>query len=109
MTVIPQITHIETKPGYKLYINFRSGGLRLFDMRPYINKGVFKELRDEKYFKKVRLIWGGVEWPHEQDLSAETLYHRSRPIKSPNKSLQRTPTSGAALLNAEHWVRRRAV
>ena len=48
---------------------------KLFDVRPYLTKAVFKKLRDEKYFKKVRMIHGGIEWPHEQDLSAETLFY----------------------------------
>ena len=49
----------------------------VFDLRPYLNKGAFRELKDKAYFKKVRVISGGVEWPHEQDLSVDTLYYRS--------------------------------
>ncbi|HCU25659.1 MAG TPA: hypothetical protein DF383_11645 [Deltaproteobacteria bacterium] len=50
-----------------------------------MTKGIFKELGDEKYFKKVRLVWGGVGWPRQQDLSAETIYYRGSPVRSPNK------------------------
>ena len=75
------ITSIEAKPDHKLRVTFRKYGPKLFDVRPYLTKGVFKELKDDRYFKKVRIINGGIEWPHEQDLSAETLFYRSLPIK----------------------------
>ena len=89
--MIPKITHVKAGTEHKLYINFKGGGTRLFDIKPYLTKGVFKELQDDQYFKKVRLVWGGIEWPHEQDLSAETLYYLGVPIKGSNKSLQRAP------------------
>ncbi len=98
-----QIIKIKILPKYKLQAHFKNGKKKLFDMKPYItevseingyaspegksvsinkrklsNKGIFKELKDESYFKKVRIVWGGIEWPHEQDLSADTLYYRGR-------------------------------
>ena len=79
--MIPKISHVEAKPEYKLQVYFKGAGKRLFDVKPYLNKGIFKELRNDKYFKKVRVIWGGVEWPHAQDLSAETLYCLGVPIR----------------------------
>lgn len=61
---------------HKLYVKFKNDRAKLFDMKPYLNKGVFKELKNESYLNKVRIISGGIEWPHEQDLSADTLYYR---------------------------------
>ena len=72
----PQITEVKVMPEYKLCVRFGNGESRLFDVIPYLSKGVFKELRNESYLKKVRIISGGIEWPHEQDLSADTLYYR---------------------------------
>lgn len=77
-----QITKVEARQDHKLYVKFKNGAARLFDMRPYLDKGVFKELKDESYLKKVRVIWGGVEWPHKQDLSSDTLYHRGISVKT---------------------------
>ncbi len=70
----PKITHVKACPDHKLHVGFENGEARLFDVTPYLDKGVFRELRDEAYFQRVRPVWGGVEWPHEQDLSADTLY-----------------------------------
>lgn len=82
----PQISEVEVKPEYKLYIRFVTGESRLFDVKPYLGKGVFKELKNESYLKKVRIISGGIEWPHEQDLSADTLYYRGVPLRKPDKT-----------------------
>ena len=71
-----QISAVTVQPQYKLYVRFKNGKVKLFDMRPYLNRGVFKELKNESYLKKVRVISGGIEWPHEQDLSGDTLYYR---------------------------------
>ncbi len=76
----PKITHVEARPDHRLCVGFENGESRLFDVTPYLDKGVFQELRDEVYFQRVRPVWGGVEWPHEQDLSADTLYCAGTPL-----------------------------
>lgn len=70
-----QVTEVKVQPKHTLYVKFKNGRAKLFNIKPYLNKGVFKELKNETYLKKVRIISGGIEWPHEQDLSADTLYH----------------------------------
>ena len=76
-----QVSKVKAQPRHRLYVKFNNGKAKLFDMKPYLNKGVFKELKDESYLKKVRTVWGGVEWPHAQDLSADTLYYRGVSIR----------------------------
>ena len=85
-----QIVAVKVLPDYKLCIQFDNGQSRLFDVGPYLSKGVFKELKNESYLKKVRIISGGIEWPHEQDLSADTLYYRGVPLRKSKRTLQRT-------------------
>jgi hypothetical protein len=57
------------------YLNthLSNGKSGVFDVSPYLDKGVFTELRDPQYFNRVKVAFGGVMWPHEQDLSAETI------------------------------------
>ena len=69
-----QVTKVKVRPKHKLYIKFNNGKVKLFDVTPYLEKGIFTELKNENYLKKVRIVWGGIEWPHEQDLSVDTLY-----------------------------------
>lgn len=72
----PEIRTIKPVDGFRLRVTFKNGEVRFFDMRRFLDKGIFKELKNPRYFKKVRVITGGIEWPHEQDLSADTLYYR---------------------------------
>ncbi len=72
----PEIRTIKTVDGFRLRVTFKNGEVRFFDMRRFLDKGIFQELKNPRYFKKVRVITGGIEWPHEQDLSADTLYYQ---------------------------------
>ena len=93
--MIPTIARVEAKDNYQLEIRFqRPSTVKIVDVKPYLNKGVFRELRNVNYFRKVRVIFGGIEWPHKQDLSAETLYIRGQSIKGHTKrSSRRGPRS----------------
>lgn len=75
----PRITSVEARSGHQLLIGFDNGETRIFDVTPYLDRGIFQELRDESYFRRVRAIRGGIEWPNEQDLSAGTLYLQGKP------------------------------
>ncbi len=60
------------------FLVFDNGEHRLFDVRPYLDKGIFTQLRDPLYFKQVRVAFGTVQWPNEQDFAPETLYAESK-------------------------------
>lgn len=50
-------------------------------MNPYLDKGIFKELKDLSYFKSFRIAFGTVQWKNEQDFAPETLYLESVEIE----------------------------
>lgn len=58
---------------YKIFVELKNGKKGVFDLGPYLDTGVFKELRNEHYFKQVFISFGAVTWPHEQDIAPETL------------------------------------
>ena len=70
----PQVKQVEPMPHYRLRVQFENDEIKEFDTTPFLDKGVFKELKNEAYFKQVRVAFGSVEWPHEQDFSKDTLY-----------------------------------
>ena len=70
----PEVKLAQALPNYKLKIQFTNNELKEFDVSPYLDKGIFSELRNVEYFKKVRVAFGSVEWPNEQDFSKDTLY-----------------------------------
>ena len=47
-------------------------------MKPYLDKGIFKELKDEKMFKTVRVNFDSIEWQNEAYLNPEILYQYSK-------------------------------
>lgn len=68
--------------GYLLELGFSNGETRLFDVTPYLDKGIFTELKDPAYFRLVRLAFGSIAWPHDQDFGPESLYAESRSLSS---------------------------
>ena len=59
---------------YKLILTFENNEVKLFDMIPYLDKGIFQELKDENLFKAVKVSFDSIEWPNEADIDPETLY-----------------------------------
>ena len=70
----PSVKNVEPLDNYKLKLLFTNGDLKVFDVSPYLDKGIFCELKEDSYFKQVKVVAGAVEWPHEQDFSNDTLF-----------------------------------
>lgn len=60
-------------PDYRIWIEIEDGRRGIFDLKPYLDHGVFHELRDVHYFNQVGILFGAVTWPHGQDIAPETL------------------------------------
>lgn len=58
---------------YRLYVETVGGRSGVFDMKPFLDRGVFRELKDPGYFNRVGVVLGAVTWPNEQDIAPETL------------------------------------
>lgn len=58
---------------YRIYVEIEDGRRGIFDMKPYLCRGVFRELRNVHYFNRVGILFGAVTWPNEQDIAPETL------------------------------------
>ncbi len=68
-----KVKKVNAKNDYTLFVELSDGRSGIFDVKPYLDKGVFKQLKDKEYFKKVRPFFCGIVWPDEQDLSADTI------------------------------------
>lgn len=69
----------EVKPidNYKLILTFENNEVKLFDMIPYLDKGIFQELKDENLFKSVNVSFDSIKWPNKADIDTKTLYEDS--------------------------------
>ncbi len=69
-----KVTSVRANDDFSLDLQFNDGSVKRFDAKPYLDYEVFRELKDLNYFKRVGVVFGTVQWPHEQDISPETLY-----------------------------------
>lgn len=76
----PKVKSVKALPDYQLDVKFSNGERRVFDLKPYLSIGVFKQLKDESRFRSVRVVAGSVEWAGEIDLSYDSVYLESKPI-----------------------------
>jgi len=75
-----KVVAVRANEDFSLDLQFNDGSVKRFDATPYLHSGVFTELKDIHYFRQVRIAFGTVQWPHEQDISPETLYLESVPL-----------------------------
>jgi hypothetical protein len=68
-----KVISVEPMEGYKLRVCLSNGKMGVFDVSPYLDRGVFHELRNPQYFSCVKAAFGGIMWPNEQDFSADTI------------------------------------
>ena len=66
--------------GYRIYVEIEDGRKGIFDLNPYLDHGVFRELRDIHYFNQVGILFGAVTWPNDQDIAPETLLAEMTPV-----------------------------
>ena len=70
---------VKTLDEYKLLLTFENDEVKLFDMNPYLGKGIFKELKDISLFKSAKVNFDTVEWQNGADIDPETLYEDGIP------------------------------
>jgi hypothetical protein len=74
----PYVKFVRPLDDYELALEFENGEHRIFDLKPYLEMGVFKRLQNRALFKTARVVAGSVEWSGEIDLSYDTLFLESR-------------------------------
>lgn len=74
------VKSVRPLPDYCIYVEIENGKKGIFDLKPYLDRGVFQELKDIYYFNQVGISFGAVTWPHEQDIAPETLLAEMIPL-----------------------------
>lgn len=81
---------VKPLPDYCIYVELEDGRKGIFDLKPYLDRGILCELRDAHYFNQVGILFGAVTWPNEQDIAPETLLAEMLPV-TPTASLADAP------------------
>jgi len=71
--MMPDVINFQILDGYKIKVDLSNGRTGIFDATPYLNKGIFKELKDYHYFKRAKIEYGTITWPNRQDFSPNTI------------------------------------
>lgn len=82
-TMYWDVKRVKPLPNYEIYVEVADGRKGIFDLKPYLDHGVFRELKDVNYFNQVGIVFGAVTWPNEQDIAPETLLAELRPLDTP--------------------------
>lgn len=75
----PRVKTVHANEDFTLRIRFTKGETRAFDMKPYLDHGIFSELKDLSCFKAVGVVMDTVQWPRGQDVCPDTLYEGGAP------------------------------
>jgi hypothetical protein len=70
----PMVKTVKPIDDFMLHIWFNNGEERLFDVKPYLDRGIFSELKDLALFNTVRPDGLSIEWANEASLSPDTVY-----------------------------------
>jgi hypothetical protein len=75
-----RVQNVTPAADHHLILRFTNGERRLFDMRPFLQVPVYRQLQNAAVFALAHVDYGTVVWPGEVDIAPETLYDRSAPL-----------------------------
>lgn len=74
MPELIDVTRVRALDGYRLWLQFEDGASGVFDVSPYLDRGVFSALREVSVFDSVFVEGGTAAWPGGIDIAPERLY-----------------------------------
>lgn len=88
----PSVKHVVPAEDYTLSIDFDNGEHGTLDMKPFLDFGVFRRLRNRAVFNQVRVAFDTVEWDAGIDLDPEFVYRKCQLLNTPrNDAPSRSP------------------
>jgi hypothetical protein len=76
---VVKVVSVEPLENYRLKVKLSNGRKGIFDVSRFVGSGVFRELKDPKYFYRVFINYGTVVWPDEQDIDPELIEMELQP------------------------------
>ena len=76
----PRVKEVQPNSDYTITLTFENSEVRRFDVKPYLEIGIFQELKNISVFNSVRPFLGSVQWKNEQDFDPDMLYLDSVPV-----------------------------
>ena len=73
-----KIINVIPQDNYKLSLTFSNGKIGVFDAKPYLDIGIYKELLNPSLFKSVKIADATIEWANGADLCPDCVYKETR-------------------------------
>ena len=73
----PKAIDVKVISRYNLEITFNNGEKRIFDVSPYFKFEIFRQLKEDDNFKKVKISGLSIEWENGADICPDELYENS--------------------------------
>ena len=74
----PAVISVECEDDYVLSVTFDNGKNGMLDMKPYLDFGVFKKLKDPDIFRSVHVSFDAIAWESGADIDPEFVYEKCR-------------------------------
>ena len=74
----PAVISVEYEDNYILSVSFDNGENGLLDMKPYLDFGIFKKIKDPDIFKTVHVSFDTIAWESGADIDPEFVYEKCR-------------------------------
>ncbi len=90
----PRVKKVKSNSDYTLTLTFTNEEVKIFDVKPYLEKGIFRELKNLSLFNSVKPFLGSIQWKNGQDLCPDTLYLDSITPAAISSELDKTEAVG---------------
>ena len=74
----PRVVQVVANDDYSLMVTFTNSEVKCFTVKPYLDYGIFKELKDLSIFKTAYVSMGTVCWTGGQDFCPDTVYEEGQ-------------------------------
>ena len=74
----PAVISVECEDDYILSVSFDNGESGMLDMKPYLDFGVFRKIKDPDVFRTVHVSFDTIAWESGADIDPEFVYERCR-------------------------------
>ncbi len=72
---------VKALEGFLLYIKFKNGEEKIYDMNQLLEFDYYKDLRVKENFMNVKVSGITLKWKTGQDIAPEKIYFNSIPLK----------------------------
>lgn len=69
-----KVTNVKPLDGYKMEVAFSDGVSGIIDLNDLVQKGIFRQLKDENVFRNVYTDGSSIAWSEELEIDAEHIY-----------------------------------